>query len=204
MALWPQNGLIVRGVGERPIITSNRKAVQDRDVWLFMGDDLVVENVEIYGARSGYENGAGIRHIGNGLTLRHVYLHDNENGLITGNGHAESNNILIEFSEFARNGDGRGYAHNIYVGRSKSFEMRYSYSHKSHDGHLVKSRARDNTVAYNRLTDGEGGMSSYVVDIPEGGTATIIGNVMEQGAETLNHGVISYVGKRFATPITNE
>ena len=127
--------------------------------------------------------------------MRHVYLHDNENGLLTGNRHPESNEILIEFSEFARNGDGRGYAHNIYVGRSKRFEMRYSYSHGSSGGHLVKSRARENIIAYNRLTDEEGGTSSYIVDIPEGGTAAIIGNVIEQGAETLNHGMISYGGR---------
>ena len=37
VALWPQNGLIVRGVGERPLITSNGKVIQDRDVWLFTG-----------------------------------------------------------------------------------------------------------------------------------------------------------------------
>jgi hypothetical protein len=195
VVLWPQNGLIVRGVGERPLITSNGKVIEDRDVWLFTGDNVVIENVEISGARSRYENGAGIRHIGNGLTLRHVYLHDNENGLLTGNRHSATNAILVEFSEFARNGDGRGYAHNIYVGRSKRFEMRYSYSHASRGGHLVKSRAGENTIAYNRLTDGEGGTSSYIVDIPEGGMATIIGNVIEQGAETLNHGMISYAGE---------
>ncbi len=66
---------------------------------------------------------------GSGLTLRNVYLHDNENGLLTGNRHTESNTVLIEYSEFANNGDDRGFAHNIYVGRSKRFEMRYSYSH---------------------------------------------------------------------------
>ena len=97
VALWPQNDLLVRGVGERPLITSNGKVIQDRDVWLFTGDDVVVENVEISGARSRYENGAGIRHIGNGLTLRHVYLHDNENGLLTGNRHPETNKYSSSF-----------------------------------------------------------------------------------------------------------
>lgn len=195
VALWPQNSLIVRGSGETPLITSNGKVIQDRDIWLFTGDDVVVENVEISGARSRHENGAGIRHIGNGLTLRNVYLHDNENGVLTSNRYPDTNHIVIEFSEFARNGDGRGYAHNIYVGRSKRFEMRYSYSHASRGGHLVKSRARENTIAYNRLTDGEGGTSSYIVNIPEGGLANIISNVIEQGAETLNHGMISYAGE---------
>lgn len=195
VALWPQNRLLVRGSGERPRITANGRGIQDRDVWLFTGDDVVVENVEISGARSQYENGAGIRHIGAGLTLRHVYLHDNENGLLTGNKYPGSNEILIEYSELARNGDTRGYAHNIYVGRSKRFEIRYSYSHGSRGGHLVKSRARENVMAFNRLVDGNDGTSSYVIDIPEGGNATIIGNVIEQGAATLNHGMISFAGE---------
>jgi hypothetical protein len=200
VALWPQNDLLVRGVGERPVITADGKAIQRRDVWLFTGDNIVVENVEISGARSPWENGAGIRHTGAGLTLRHVFLHDNENGVLTSNRFPGSNEILIEFSEFADNGDNKGLAHNIYIGRSKRFELSHSYSHGSQGGHLVKSRAQDNLIAYNRLTDEAGGRSSYIIDIPEGGVATIIGNVIEQGAETLNHGMISYASESNEQP----
>ena len=169
--------------------------MQSRDVCLFTGDNIIVENVEISGARSAHENGAAIRHTGIGLTLRHVFLHDNENGLLTGNRHPETNKILIEFSEFAANGDNRGYAHNIYVGRSKYFEIRFSYSHGSKGGHLVKTRAQENVITYNRLTDGESGTSSYIVDIPEGGKALIAGNEIVQGTNTLNHGMISFAGE---------
>lgn len=196
VVVWPQSRLLVRGAGDRPLITANGKGVEDRDVWLFTGDEVVVENVEISGARSRFKNGAAIRHIGVGLTLRYVYLHDNENGVLTGNRHPETNQVLIEFSEFARNGDGRGYAHNIYIGHSKRFELRYSYSHASRGGHLVKSRASENIIAYNRLTDGEDGTSSYIVDIPQGGLARIVGNAIEQGPATINHGMISFAGEK--------
>jgi tetratricopeptide (TPR) repeat protein len=195
VALWPQNNLIVRGVDERPLVTADGKSVQRRDVWLFTGNDVVVENVEISGARSPWENGAGIRHIGSGLTLRHVFLHDNENGVLTSNRYPDTNEILIEYSEFADNGDNKGLAHNMYIGRSKRFELRYSYSHGSQGGHLVKSRAKENLITYNRLTDEEGGRSSYIIDIPEAGIASIVGNVIAQGAATLNHGMISYAGE---------
>jgi hypothetical protein len=198
VALWPQNNLVVRGVGERPSLIADGKSIQRRDVWLFTGDDVVVENIEISGddvvvenieisgARSPWENGAGIRHVGSGLTLRHVFLHDNENGLLVGNRYPDTNEILIEYSEFADNGDD---------GRSKRFELRYSYSRGSQGGHLVKSRAQENLITYNRLTEEEGGRSSYIIDIPEGGMASIVGNVIEQGAATLNHGMISYAGE---------
>lgn len=195
VAVWPQNRLIVRGADERPLITADGKTVRRRDVWLFTGDDVVVENVEISGARSRWKNGAAIRHIGAGLTLRHVFLHDNENGLLTGNRHRDTNTVLIEFSEFARNGDGEGFAHNIYIGHSKRFELRYSFSHESRAGHLVKSRAGENVITYNRLTDGEAGSSSYVIDVAEGGVARIVGNMLEQGPGTLNHGMISYAAE---------
>lgn len=195
IALWPQNDIVVRGVGERPIITADGLSIRQRDVWLFTGDDVVVENVDISGARSPWENGAGIRHTGSGLTLRHVFLHDNENGVLTSNRYPDTGQILIEYSEFSNNGDNKGLAHNIYIGRSKRFELRYSYSHETKAGHLVKSRAQENLITYNRLTDEEDGQSSYIIDIPEGGIATIVGNVIEQGPATLNHGMISFAGE---------
>jgi hypothetical protein len=194
VAHWPQSRLIVRGVGDRPVITADGRSVEGRDIWLFSGDDVTVENVEISGARSQFQNGAAIRHMGSGMTLRHVYLHGNENGILTGNARPDSD-ILFEHSEFARNGDGKGQAHNIYIGRAGRFEMRFSYSHESNVGHLVKSRARENVIHYNRLSDDEQGASSYHVDIPEGGIAEIVGNVIEQGYRTVNHGIISFGGE---------
>jgi hypothetical protein len=196
VALWPQSDIVVRGVGERPVITADGLSIRQRDVWLFTGNNVVVENIDISGARSPWTNGAGIRHTGSGLTLRHVFLHDNENGLLTSNGHPDTSEILIEYSEFSNNGDNKGYAHNIYIGRSKRFELRYSYSHDSIGGHLVKSRAGENLITYNRLTDEENGRSSYVIDIPEGGIATVVGNVIEQSPVTMNHGIISFGGDK--------
>jgi hypothetical protein len=124
------------------------------------------------------------------LTLRHVILRDNENGLLTGHNWSDSD-IVIEHTEFDSNGDGEGQAHNIYVGRAGSLELRFSYSHGVQMGHLVKSRARANTIAYNRLAD-VAGTSSYLIDIPEGGSAIIIGNELYQGPNTPNHGMISF------------
>jgi hypothetical protein len=194
VARWEQDGLTVRGVGGRPVITADGKSVAKRDAWLFTGNDIRVENVEISGARSVYKNGAGIRHAGRNLVLQHVYLHDNENGLLTANNHPDSD-IQIAYSEFARNGDGKGQAHNLYIGRAGRLEMRYSYSHEANIGHLLKSRARRNFIRYNRLSDNEEGRSSYLIDIPEGGEAEIVGNVLQQGYGTENHSMISFAAE---------
>jgi hypothetical protein len=200
VAIWPQNDLLVRGVGGRPHIQANGERVRDRDVWLFTGNDVVVENVEISGARSPeYRNGAAIRHIGRNLTLRHVHLHHSENGLLTGNKHADSR-LLIEHSDFEANGDGVGYAHNMYVGVSGELVVRYSYSHASNVGHLLKSRAARTVLEYNRFSD-EDGRSSYLLDLPYGGDVRLAGNVLEQGADALNYTMISFAAE--GTPYEN-
>jgi hypothetical protein len=192
VAEWRQNQLTVRGVGGRAHISAAGGSVEDRDAWLFSGNDITVENVEISGARSHQnKNGASIRFIGSNLTLRHVYLHDSENGLLTGNGHPDSK-ILIEYSEFARNGDGEGYAHNVYVGVSAEVMFRFNYSHESNVGHLFKSRAARTVVAYNYLADHDAGTSSRSIDLPDGGRALVIGNVIDHGANSVNRTIIGY------------
>jgi glycosyltransferase involved in cell wall biosynthesis len=49
---------------------------------------------------------------------------------------------------------------------------------------------------YNRLTDEDDGNSSYVIDIPEGGYAYIVGNVLEKGGRSQNPNAISYAAER--------
>ena len=192
VAEWRQSHLTVRGVGGRPHISAAGRSVQQRDVWLFSGNDVTVENVEISGARSRRnKNGASIRFIGRNLTLRHVYLHDSEDGLLTGNTHPDSR-LLIEYSEFARNGDGEGYAHNVYIGVSGAVLFRFNYSHESKVGHLFKSRAARTIVAYNYLADHDAGTSSRSIDLPDGGRALIIGNVIDHGANSVNRTIIGY------------
>jgi hypothetical protein len=190
VALWPQNKLTILGVGGRPHIKAAGRAVQERDIWLFTGNDIVVENVEFSGARSEkYRNGAGIRHTGDDLIVRHSYFHDSENGILTWK--SPNGEITIEFSEFARNGFGDGQSHNIYIGETERLTFRYNYSHAAREGHLLKTRARVNDIRYNRLT-GEEGETSYVIDIPNGGIAYIVGNVIEKGMMSRNPYVMSF------------
>lgn len=190
VALWPQNNITVLGVGGRPHIKAAGRAVRERDIWLFTGDGVVVENVEFSGARSSkYRNGAGIRHTGADLTVRHCFFHDSDNGILTWK--SPTGEIIIEFSEFARNGFGDGQSHNAYIGETGRLTYRYNYSHAAKEGHLLKSRARVNDVRYNRLT-GEEGQVSYVIDIPNGGIAYIVGNEIEKAVDSRNPYAISF------------
>src|SRR5690606_15270205 len=86
-------------------------------VWVISGNNTLVENIEFFGCRDPKQidqNWAGIRQEGIGLHVRNCYFHDNDNGILGGGG-AESD-IIIEYSEFAYNGFGDGYSHNLYIG----------------------------------------------------------------------------------------
>lgn len=193
VALWKQSGLLLRGVHGRPHLDSRGKTAQEQGIWVFRGNDIVVENIEFSGAKARTRNGSGIRFFGRGLTVRDSFFHDNEDGVLTWE--APEGDILIERSVFAHNGAGDGFSHNIYIGHVRSFTLRFSYSHDSVRGHEVKSRARINRIEYNRLTDENNGNSSYLVDLPEGGRAYVIGNVLEKGERAENPNAIAFAAE---------
>ena len=183
------NGLTLRGVNGRAKIDAQGKNAGGKGTWVVTGDDTTVENLEFSGATVPDQNGAGIRQEGNNLTVRGCYFHDNENGILSG-ANAQSQ-ILIEYSEFARNGFGDGYSHNMYIGNVARFTLRYSYSHDSKVGHLVKSRAAENFITYNRLSS-EQGSTSYELDLPNLGLSFVIGNLIQQGENGENPSLLSY------------
>jgi hypothetical protein len=150
------------------------------------------------GAKVADRNGAAIRLEGTGFTLRRAFLHDNENGILSG---ANPNSrVLIEFSEFGHNGAGDGQSHNLYIGDVGTLIFRYSYSHDANIGHNLKSRARTNIIAYSRFSStppGRPGSTatgkpSFEIDLPNAGTSYVIGNVIEQPAANDNSNILAY------------
>jgi hypothetical protein len=194
VAAWTQSGLLLRGVNGRPHLDSRGRTALEQGIWVFRGNDIVVENVEFSGARTRDRNGSGIRFFGRNLTVRDSVFRHNEDGVLTWND--PDSDILIERSVFAHNGYGDGQSHNIYIGRVRSFTLRFSYSHDSNSGHEVKSRARLNYVLYNRLTDEEDGNSSYLIDLPEGGHAYVVGNILEKGWRAENPNAINFAAEQ--------
>jgi hypothetical protein len=88
----------------------------------------------------------------------------------------------------------------LYVGRIASLIVRGCYFHHAEQGHLLKSRAARNLVHYNRLSDEAGGTASYELEFPNGGQASVIGNVLEQNAETHNALMISFGAEGYVWP----
>ncbi|MEL7451278.1 MAG: right-handed parallel beta-helix repeat-containing protein [Pseudomonadota bacterium] len=197
VAVWKQNNLLIRGVGGRPHLRANGRNAQGKAIWVLEGENTRVENIEFSGARVRDRNGAGIRLQGDGLEVTGCYFHHNENGILTNN--SPTSEVVVRNTEFAHNGHGDGLSHNIYVGQLASFVMEGSYSHHARVGHLVKSRAARNIIRYNRLMDEDDGTSSYLIDLPEGGNAVIVGNELMKGPRSENPAMIAFGAERQGT-----
>ena len=201
-AVWKANYLTIRGTGGRAHLRADGASVQGKAIWVTNGDNITIEDIEFSGAKVPHKNGSGIRHQGGNLTIRNCYFHNNENGILTNNNPAAE--ILIENSEFARNGYGDGQSHNMYIGAVKKFTLRYSYSHHAIVGHNVKTRAKENHILYNRIMDEADGNSSYIVQFPNGGQAFLIGNLLQQGPHAQNHTMVSYGDEGISEDIAPE
>lgn len=182
--------LTLRGGGERPVLAA-RGALGASAIWTVRDADVTLENIEFSGARNPEAAGAGVRLDSGRLTLRRCAFFDNEVGVATGNdGKAE---LVIEDSEFGRTPpEVGGLYHQLYAGRIARVSITGSRFHRGFEGHLVKSRARVNRIAYNLIYDGADGGASYEIDLPNGGDAVVIGNIIGQGRNTQNPVVISY------------
>ncbi len=189
--LWDGiNNVTIEGVGGTVKIVDPSYYAGGKAAIVTGGQNIVLKNLDISGITVPDGNGAGVRYDQGTLTLDNVSLHNNQNGIL---GAADSNgSITIENSNIYGNGvGGSGYTHNIYIGDIAQFTLTNSYVHDANVGHEVKSRAENNTITNNVIADNSG-TSSYAIDLPNGGNATITGNVIEQGANNSNHIVNSY------------
>jgi len=198
--------LTIVGVNGRPKIDAGGKNALGKGTWVVQGNDIVIENVEMFGAKVPDKNGAALRLEGTNFTLRRAFIHDNENGILSGVNTASK--IVIENSEFGHNGNGTGQTHNLYIGNAGSLTFRFNFSHDADVGHNLKSRARINTIAYNRFSStvpGQTGTTasgkpSYEIDLPNAGTSYIVGNVIHQPAAHSNSNLVSYGAEGASNP----
>ncbi len=183
--------LTLRGVGGRPVVQGEGKVGPQRALWTVRGGQVTIENIEFRGARAQDAAGAGIRQEGGQLSLRDCALYDNEHGLLALND--DQAQLLIERTQFglAPRLQG-GLYHLLNVGRIGKLTVQGSRFQQGFEGHMIKSAARETVIRYNLLHDGNSGGSSYEIDLPRGGLATVIGNVIGQSARTQNRVMLAY------------
>jgi hypothetical protein len=204
VASWRQNNLTIRAVGGRARLVQRGALAEGKAIWVIKGDNVLVENFEFAGARAPGHNGAGIRHEGGRLTVRNCLFEGNEMGLLTWNDERAS--LIVEKSEFRNNAVASEYhvgdpiGHQIYVGTIGRFVLTGSYVHHGAFGHLVKSRARENRIFNNRITDEKDGRASYELEFPNGGIAYVVGNILQQSPRTENATLVSFGAEGYRWP----
>lgn len=194
VATWTDSDLKICGVGGRARLFADGKSAQGKAIWVVSGRNITIDSVEFHNAKVADRNGAGIRaeHTGK-LIIRNSGFYDNENGILGARGTAE---VEIHGSEFARNGYGDGYSHNLYIGTAARLTVRSSYFHEAKVGHNLKSRAAINVVTNSYFMDGPAGSSSYLADFPDGGNVVLVGNMFHKNPRAPNSTAIAYGAER--------
>jgi hypothetical protein len=187
--------LTIEGVGGQVNLVATQPPPNEK-AYLNVAGNTTLKNLNISGvsiSNANGGNGAGIRYESGNLTVDNVTLDGNQDGILANPDPAGT--ITIENSNIYNNGQqpasGIGNTHNIYIGDIKQFTLTNSYVHDANVGHEVKSRAENNTITNNVIADNNS-TSSYSIDLPNGGNATITGNTIEQGPNGQNPTIIAY------------
>ncbi len=189
--VWKQSRLTIRGKGARPVLLAAGAHAEGKALWVIRNGDIRIENLEFRGARVPDGNGAAIRFENGRLTVRRCAFFDNETGILTSN--ANDAELIVEDSEFGTAPRHEGSLHHLlYVGRIASLRVTGSRFENGFRGHLLKSRARHNEIAYNWLVDGANGKAAYELEFPNGGVAWVIGNLIGQSRNSENGDMLSF------------
>ncbi len=176
-------------IGQGEVVFFSSRPVEKGVLNPLPGASLHAENIIFSGAASPDENGAGIRHDGDNLTVVNCIFQDNENGILaTG---AEDGRIRIRGATFLHNGFGDGYSHGIYVVRAAVLDISDTRFIGTKIGHHVKSLAA-RTRLTNSVLDDAAGRTSYAVDVSKGGDVLIAENTIIQAADADNSTMINY------------
>jgi len=193
VTVWRAHRLTLRNNSNalRPdvILRADGKAAEQKAIWVIKGDSCIVYGIDFRDCAVPDRNGAGIRVEGTNIIVSHCAFRQNQDGILAGNN--LNSTIRVEHSEFDRSGAGDGLSHAIYINHVKEFIFMFNYSHGTLVGHECKSRAHANYIAYNRIMN-ENGTGSRNLDLPNGGSSIVIGNIFHKGANAENGNFIGY------------
>ena len=184
--------LTLRGVGSKaPVINGEGKVRDTRALWTVRGGEVTLENLEFRGARASDGGAAGVRQEGGRLSILRCGFYDNEYGLLATNDEASELRIVSSVFGSAPKVVG-GLYHLLNVGRIGKLNITATRFQQGFEGHLIKSRAKENFIGYNFIHDGLRGGASYEIELASGGLATVIGNVIAQGVDSRNPVLVAY------------
>ena len=153
--------------------------------------DATLRNLEISGADNWNGNMAGLYVAAGNVTLVNSYVHDNNVGLTT----AENTAITLGIytSEIGPNGNAAHGNNPVNINGIGSLTIRNSTIHGATTGHELKSKAWFNDIEDSRIYDDATSPSSFLLNLAQGGQATIKNNVFYKGPASVN-GTLIHVG----------
>jgi hypothetical protein len=166
----------------------------DRGLFVFTGNDITVRGLIFAHARDTWHTGAGILMEGANLSVENSVFLDDENGILAG---GPGNSVVrVRHALFKGDGSCQGpCAHALYAGahiaRLEVVDCMFLATHVGHD---IKSRARATLVQDSRIEDGPDGNASYLIELPDGGDAVIVNNLLQKGPNTANREVAISIG----------
>lgn len=161
--------------------------IEGKAALVVSGSNVLIEKIECFGINVSDGNGACVRQQGKDLTLRNVYFHDSQQGILSSR---NTGSLTIEYSRFERLGNS-GRAHAIYS-NNEELEIRDSIIINSVDqGHEVKSGA-NKTVIVNSVIGSINTNDSRTIDVSNGGILIVESSVLLQGRKTRNRQLIGF------------
>jgi len=174
-------------IGEKGVIFDNA-AVDHKAVLVLTGKNILVESIECKNIKVRAGNGACIRFEGENLTVRGLYAHDSESGIMTS---TVPGYVNIEFSRFERLGSRRGYSHGLYI-KADELNIRYSKFLKTKkQGSSIKSRSKK-VLIENSIIATLGSVDSRAVDMAKYGELIIRNSILQQGDNSSNSQLLAY------------
>jgi hypothetical protein len=188
-ATWSDSNLTIKraaGTAAGSVVIKGRTQ-GDKGLFLIRGANITVDGLRFVGARSTSGNGAGIRQEGLNLTVRNSSFYDNEMAILATPYPTKGGSLTVTASTFDYNKSyvsGR-LGHSIYGNSLDKLTVTNSKFTRNFGGHYIKSRALATVVTGNNIDDTDGG-AAYLIDLPEGGAATIANNILVKGANPSN------------------
>ena len=205
-ATWYDSNLTIRratGTSAGSVVVTG-KAVGDKGLFLVKGSNVTIDGLRFVGARSTAGNGAGIRQEGLNLTVRNSSFYNNEMGILATPYPTKGGSLTIANSSFDyhKSRVSGHIGHSVYGNSLDRMTVTGSKFTRNFVGHYVKSRAGTTVVTGNTIDD-TNGSASFLIDLPEGGGATVANNILVKGASasncciTIAYGFEMYKGRSY-------
>lgn len=174
-------------IGETGVIFDNA-TVDGKAALVLTGNDVSIESIECRNMHVRDGNGACIRFEGNNLTVRNLYAHNSQSGIMT----AKSDGFLkVFYSRFDHLGARNGYAHAIYAKVGEFHFYRSAITSTKLQGSGIKSRSRK-TIVEESLLASVDGVDSRLIDAADYGELIVKKSILQQGINSSNSQAIAY------------